>query len=410
VWGMLKNPAYKGMAAFGKTRVGDRRRALRPQRGAAEQPRKAYSTYEVAPEDWIYIPVPAIIGEDLYEVVQERLAENRKRSRERARGARHLLQGLLVCAKCGYAYYGRQISKAAAKGKRRGYVYYRCVGTDSYRFGGQRVCSNKQVRSDMLEEAVWQDVCSLLKDPERIEQEWQRRLTAKPDVGWNGTEQLRSTIDKVRRGISRLIDSYQDGLLEKADFEPRIRKAKDRLKQLQADLDQRFSEEEQRSSLRLVIGQMREFAASVADGLDQADWSTRRAIIRAAVKRIEIDEEEVRIVYKISPDSPGKGTKMSSLQHCWRREWTSLGRSFFRRFHNSLNHHSASQGHADDTQDACVLYEPFQPRNKPVVMNSVEELCEVNVHDISLSPTHNLPCRFHRLPLVSSRPEPVAVR
>jgi site-specific DNA recombinase len=320
VWGMLKNPAYKGMAAFGKTRVGDRRRALRPQRGASEQPRRAYSTYEVAPEDWIYIPVPLIIGEDLYEVVQERLAENRKRSRERARGARHLLQGLLVCAKCGYAYYGRQISKAAAKGKRRGYVYYRCVGTDSYRFGGHRVCSNRQVRSDMLEEAVWVDVCSLLKDPRRIEQEWERRLVDKPDNGWDAKEQLRATAEKVKRGISRLIDSYQDGLLEKSDFEPRIRRAKERLTSLKSELEQRSSEEEQRNAMRLVIGRMREFAEKVADGLERADWTTRRAIIRAVVKRVEIDEEEVRIIYKISPDPVDGDYQIRSLQHCWRRD------------------------------------------------------------------------------------------
>ena len=187
------------------------------------------------------------------------------------------------------------------------------------RFGGQRVCSNKQVRSDMLEAAVWKDVCSLLSDPARIEQEWQRRLAAKSDAAWDGTEQLQSSIAKVRRGISRLIDSYQDGLLERADFEPRIRKAKDRLKQLEADLDQRVSEEEQRNSLRLVIGKMREFAAKVADGLDQSDWSTRRAIIRALVKRVEIDEEDVRIVYKISPDPPGNGIKTDNWQHCLRR-------------------------------------------------------------------------------------------
>ena len=92
VWAMLRNPAYKGQAAFGKTRVGDRRPALRAQRGASAQPRRAYSSYEVAPEAWTYIPVRPIIGEGLFEAVQERLVENRKRSRERARGARHLLQ------------------------------------------------------------------------------------------------------------------------------------------------------------------------------------------------------------------------------------------------------------------------------------------------------------------------------
>src|SRR3972149_4840008 len=79
-------------------------------RGGSAQPRRAYSSYEVAPEAWTYIPVRPIIGEGLFEAVRERLTENRKRSRERARGARHLLQGLLVCARCGYAYYGKPVS------------------------------------------------------------------------------------------------------------------------------------------------------------------------------------------------------------------------------------------------------------------------------------------------------------
>ena len=128
----------------------------------------------------------------------------------------------------------------------------------------------------------------------------------------------KSTIDKVRRGIGRLIDSYQEGLLEKSDFEPRIRKAKERLKNLEANLEKRASEEEQRKSLCLVIGRMRDFAETVVDGLEHADWLTRRAIIRAVVKRIEIDEEEVRIIYKISPGPVGGSRQTGSLQYCWR--------------------------------------------------------------------------------------------
>src|SRR6201987_5589659 len=46
VWGILKNPAYIGTAAFGKTRVGAMRARLRPVRGGAEQPRWPYSTYD----------------------------------------------------------------------------------------------------------------------------------------------------------------------------------------------------------------------------------------------------------------------------------------------------------------------------------------------------------------------------
>ena len=38
------------------------------------------------------------------------------------------------------------------------YAYYRCTGSDAYRFGGQRLCWNKQIRTDMLDAAVWEDV------------------------------------------------------------------------------------------------------------------------------------------------------------------------------------------------------------------------------------------------------------
>jgi len=175
VWGHLKNSAYRGNAIFGKTRIGPKRPCLRAQRGRLEQPRRSHSIYDMPEDQGIRIPVPAIVSEDLFAAVAERLAENRKRNRQSRRGARYLLQGLLVCGRCGYAFYGKPVSIKAAKGKRRDYAYYRCVGTDAYRFGGERICHNKQVRTDLLDEAVWTDVCSLLQNPGRIEREYQRR-------------------------------------------------------------------------------------------------------------------------------------------------------------------------------------------------------------------------------------------
>ncbi len=47
VWGMLKNPAYMGSAAFGKTRHGPLRPRLRAPRGKPLHPRQATSAYDV---------------------------------------------------------------------------------------------------------------------------------------------------------------------------------------------------------------------------------------------------------------------------------------------------------------------------------------------------------------------------
>src|SRR3954471_7234091 len=128
--------------------------------------------------EWIRIPVPAIVDPTLFDAVQEQLCENLRRSRERARGARYLLQGLLVCRSCGYAYCGKVLSTHLAGGERREYTYYRCCGSDAHRFGGRHVCTNTQLRTDVLDAAVWQEVEHVLRDPARIAAEYERRLEA----------------------------------------------------------------------------------------------------------------------------------------------------------------------------------------------------------------------------------------
>src|SRR3954466_9417771 len=216
VWGILKNPAYVGTAAFGKTRIGAMRERLRPVRGGAEQPRWPYSTYDVPEQEWLRMPVPALIESDLFAVAQEQLAENRQRNRQTRRGQRYLLQGLLVCGRCGYAYYGKAISLRAAKGKQRDYAYYRCCGSDAHRFGGQRLCANPQLRTDRADATVWQEVQRLLQNPDMIAAEYERRLhrAQHPDPNRPDLITAEAQIAKLRRGIDRLIDGYAEGLIE----------------------------------------------------------------------------------------------------------------------------------------------------------------------------------------------------
>src|SRR5262252_664027 len=178
VWDMLKNPAYMGMAAFGKTQAGPLGPRLRAQRGRPLQPRDASSHHDTPPEDWVHIPVPPLVDAEVFAAVHQQLQENRRHARQGRRGARYLLQGLVCCAHCGYAYYGKAISPSARKHHPRHYAYYRCLGTDAYRYGGQRVCSNRQVRTDLLDLAVWHEARTLLEQPHRLEHEYRERLAA----------------------------------------------------------------------------------------------------------------------------------------------------------------------------------------------------------------------------------------
>ena len=249
---MLRNPAYKGTAVYGRTRVGPRRPRLRPPRGQADQPRQPYSVYE-SEEPGISIAVPALVSEDLFAAVAEQLEENRKRQRQSRRGARWLLQGLLVCQQCGYALYGLGTRHKLANGTMVEHSYYRCIGRNASRFGGHPLCETQQLGVDDLDGAVWQDVCQLLRDPGKIQAEFERRLNDDPGEKRSLVdEQLQRQIKKVQTGLARLIDGYQEGLLKKEEFEPRSQAARERLARLQAEA--KLFAEQSRARPRVEVG------------------------------------------------------------------------------------------------------------------------------------------------------------
>jgi site-specific DNA recombinase len=406
VVGMLRNPAYKGSAAFGKTRVGERLPSLKPQRGQGETPRKNYSTYGTSPDQQETIAVPRLVSDELFEAAAERLEHNRRRNRQGRRGAKHLLQGLLECQCCGYSYYGKPISRRSAKGKVRHYASYRCIGTDAYRFGGERLCDNKQVRTDLLEKAVWDDVCSLLHDPQRVSEEYQRRLDREEPSALE-VQQLQGMLQKVRRAITRLIDAYEDGLITKDEFEPRIKSSKQRFAKLEAEASRLSSEQSKEDELRLAIGHLEDFSRHVRDGLETIDWTSKREIIRALVKRVEIGRDEVRVVYKVSPppfvQGPASG---ASLQDCLRRDRAALRRPFHAYRYQSSLHHPRLQVPADQMQDAFVLDPTSQPRHQDVMVDPIKELLQVQIDHPAVTGRDVFACPLDRV--VRAAPQPKA--
>ena len=327
IWAMLKNPAYKGKAAFGKTKSGKILPRIRPQKRSSEQPKKNYSTLQVEKKDWITIAVPAIVEEALFEVVQEQLEENRKAARTRRRGASYLLQGLVMCPRCKHAFYGKPVRNKRGE-KVIHYAYYRCIGTDAYRFGGQRICDNKQVRTDTLEAAVWEEVKHLLKRPEHIIEEYQKRLSGLSDKPEHREhKELEKQCGKIGKAINRLIDSYAEGYINKSEFEPRVTSLKSRLEKLENQRKLEVDQQQLENELQGIVNSLEQFAEQIKSTLNEdINWEVKRSIVRMLVKRVEIDAKEVNVVFRINP-TPNlvdgvKDEQLKSLQDCCRGNLT----------------------------------------------------------------------------------------
>ena len=304
--------------------------------------------------------------------MSEQLAQNRLRGRERRRGAKHLLQGLLACSCCGYAYYGKPVSRSSAKGKTP-YVYYRCVGTDAYRFGGQRVCQNPQVRAERIEQAVWDDACELLRNPRLLRQEYERRLAA-PES--SETERsLRKQQTAAQSTLQRLIDIHTDGLIDRKEFEPRLTRARQRLAEVESKLESLASQSREQTALREALACVDSFSKTVSANLSQADWSTRREILRTVIDKVVIEPTQIRIIYRINFPLFAKSQNASKgkvLHFCWRSERAALRRPFWPLDTDAVLHHPRLQEAANDLQQTLVADSPGQSAHQDVVVHPVE--------------------------------------
>jgi site-specific DNA recombinase len=219
VWGMLRNPAYAGLACFGKTMRTQQTAGLnRTARLAGRSTPQHYTVIERPREEWLEIPVPALVAEDTWHRVQRRLADN-KRYTSRNSTNPSLLQGICVCASCGYAYY-----RTSTRTTNKIIYYYRCLGSDDYRYQHGRVCGNKPVRADYLDAVVWGHISDLLSDPALIRTEITKRLeqarTADPATVQRS--RLSAGLAKASEAIKRLIGAYQEQLISLDELRSRM--------------------------------------------------------------------------------------------------------------------------------------------------------------------------------------------
>ena len=175
-------------------------------------------------------------GSDLREEscarAQELLYENKIRSRRRTITP-SVVQGLVSCQKCGYAF-----SRTSTYTSARKLHYYKCIGSDSWRKLGGPVCDNRMVRQDLLDQIVWTEVVRLLEDPTLIQQELDRRLAAarSSDPTKKREQSLQRELTRVGKGIERLLNAYQEELLSLEQLRERMPLLRQREQTLRAEL------------------------------------------------------------------------------------------------------------------------------------------------------------------------------
>jgi site-specific DNA recombinase len=315
VWGMLRNPAYKGQACFGKTTIAPRQRITRPIRMRGGIATRNSASHERPREDWITIAVPPIVGEETFALVQERLEANKAHAPRRTITP-SVVQGLVSCAKCGYALY-----RTSTRSSARTVHYYRCLGSDAWRRLSGSVCNNRPVRQDLLDEVVWAEVVRLLENPQLIQDELDRRLAAarEADPTKRREEALRRELVRIHKSIDRLLTAYQEGLLSLEELRERMPNLRRRGQADSAELQAIVDQSVNRATYLRLAETLTTFLARLRSSADTLDVSERQRVLRLLVKEILVGDDKIIIRHCIplptgSGDAPSTGSANAAAE------------------------------------------------------------------------------------------------
>ena len=297
VWGILRNPAYRGMACFGKTCEMERRRGdNRATRARGISARHTPQTAQDLPRDqWIQIPVPALVDDRTFDLAQERLEQNKKLSPRRTVEP-SLLQGLTHCAHCGYALY-----RTSTKSSARKIHYYRCLGSDGWRYQGKARCDAKPIRLDFLEAAVWREVERLIEDPSLIQSELERRLEVArtSDPVKKNKERIASELSRIEGRMKRLTMAYEEELLTLDELRNRLPELRSRESRLKAELESITSQLADQATYLKLAHTLEDFLARFKDRAQNLDVSARQKVVRLLVKEVVVGRDKITIRHSI---------------------------------------------------------------------------------------------------------------
>jgi site-specific DNA recombinase len=309
IWGMLRNPAYAGRAVFGKTAIihdqPGLNRVARLQGRSVPRPVK---TVDRPREEWTEIPVPALVDAEMFERVQARLTDNKRFAPRNSTIPASLLQGMAACTACGYAYYRTSTRTTAKK-----IYYYRCLGSDNYRYEGGRVCANPPVRADYLDTVVWDHITHLLTDPALIRAEITKRLeTARTsDPVTSQRKRLETALAKTAKSITAMIEAYSEQLITIDELRAKMPGLRAREASLRSQIQAADAQAADRDAYLKLADDLEGFLAQLHASAETAPTTERRRVLRLLVKDVLIGPEKITIRHRI----PARAGNTSTIQH-----------------------------------------------------------------------------------------------
>jgi DNA invertase Pin-like site-specific DNA recombinase len=293
---MLKNPTYTGIRYFNRTMVVHDAPGTGELPGASKRKRMEYRD----PSEWIAIKVPAIISQQLFDQVQERL--HVAASRYRKVSIQALLSGFLRCADCGrsfahgYANERYRLRTGGTGTRERG--QYRCskrVDDHRHHVTNRGRCRNTGIATTMLDHTVVDLIRDTMLDPAKL-----ARCIEGAGSDTTTATQLRhitKAIDALNDKRRRIYDAYAKEELSAAEYIEASREIDEDIVKLRRKKDAVQAASRQAGQANSITPSIHHYCATVRARFEAcADFDDKRAFLRGYVERIVFDRGRITIL------------------------------------------------------------------------------------------------------------------
>lgn len=278
---ILTNETYVGRAYYYRRQ---RTAPTNPAPEHAHRRNKKTCLRERPRNDWIPITVPAIITEDVFRTVQDRLRANKALLAGRPATRTYLLKGLLRCAACTRRWAGNP---------NHGARFYRCTGHDRNR---PDPCTAGMISADRIETAVWTCITEILQDPKRLTSLIATHLDAftPAKTTEHDIQELSRNLDRLQRREERARQALLD-----PDLTPHYATVKATLAQATSDRQQAQERLQRlqatRPSPEDLQARIASLCARVTKALQHAPVAARQRFLQDLITKIIIAADHATI-------------------------------------------------------------------------------------------------------------------
>jgi site-specific DNA recombinase len=242
-------------------------------------------------EEWIIIPVLALIDRKLFEKVGRQLKTNFALCRRNKKNE-YLLAGKIFCT-CGR----RRAGEGPMHGK---HLYYRCADR-VYSFPLPPKCKEKGLNARIVDVLVWNKISELMTSPELIKnqsEKWSKKEKESPRDFQINVAEFKKEIEKLKKEDDRYVKAYGAEVIDINELRNRKNDLKDKISTLEAQI---LNFEQQTRDIRIKAlnlptrEELASFCQKANEVLKYLNFEAKQKIVREVIEKIIGNQRELLV-------------------------------------------------------------------------------------------------------------------